>query len=151
MFAVNIEIRDGDGGVVGDLALNGEAGLLHPRGLEVGVKGGDIVGDALRESRRKITTLRIERTGHQRIGIGGEELVVVIVGVVEKDLRIADAVFGGNRGVVDLWDSDVEDPIACADDKWVSLAEGVGESRARAEIVGLERNFAGGRKKRIGN
>src|ERR1700693_353273 len=149
MFAVNIEIRDGDGGMVGDLALNGEAGLLHARGLEVRVKGGDIVGDALGESRRKITRLRIERAGHQRIGIGGKEPVVVIVGVVEKDLRIADAVFGGDGGVINLRDADIEDPIAGADDEWVSLAEGVRESSTRAEIVRLEGNFAGGREERV--
>src|SRR5579863_5396525 len=136
MFSVNVEIRNGDGGVVGDLALNGEAGLLHARGYEVRVKGGNIVGDALGESRRKITRLRIQRAGHQWVGIGGKELVVVKVGVIEKNLSIGDAVLGGNGGIVDLRDAHVKEPIAGADDKRVSLAEGVGESSARAEVVG---------------
>ena len=51
MFAVNVEIRDGNGGVVGDFALEGEAGLLHARRYVIAREGGDVIGDALGESR----------------------------------------------------------------------------------------------------
>ncbi len=54
MFAVDVEIRDRDGGVAGDFALESEAGLLHARSHEVGSERGDVVGDALGESGGKI-------------------------------------------------------------------------------------------------
>ena len=51
----------------------------------------------------------INRATYQRVGICGKNLVVVIVGVIEKDLSVGDAVLGGDRGVVDLRNADVED------------------------------------------
>ena len=72
--------------------------------------------------------------------------MAVIVGIVQKDLRVGDAVLGGDGGVVDLRNANVKNSIAGADDEWVGLADGIGQSGARAEIVGFERNFAGGRK-----
>ena len=147
MFAVDVEIGDGDGGVAGDFALEGEAGLLHARGDEVGSEGGNIVGDALGESGGQAAGGRGgERAAHNRIGIHGKNLIVVVVGIVEKDLRIGDSVFGGDGGVVDLRNADVEDPIAGADDERAGLAEGISESGARAEVVRIEGNFAGGRE-----
>src|ERR1022692_1995591 len=150
MFAVNVKIGDGDGGMAGDFALEGEAGLLDARGDEVGGEGGDVVGDALGESGGKIARRGHDRAGDQRVGICGEDLVVVVVGVVEKELSVGDAVFGGDGGVVDLRNADVERSVSGADDERVGLTDGVGESGARAEVVGFEGNFAGGRKQRIG-
>ena len=146
MFAVNVEVRDRDGGVVSDFALESNAGLLHTRGDEVGGEGGDVVGDALGESGGERAGCGHEGAGDQRIGIGGEDLVVIIVAVVEEDLRVGDAVFCGDYRVVDLRNADVEQSVAGADDEWVSVADGVGESGARAEVVGFEGNLAGGRK-----
>ena len=145
MFAVNVEIGDGDGGVAGDFAFESEAGLLHARGDEVRGEGGNIVGDAFGESGGKVAgSSGGERAAYQRVGIGGKDLMVVVVGVVEKDLSVGDAVFGGDGGVVDLRNADVEESIAGADDERVGLADGIRESGARAEVVRIEGNFAGG-------
>src|SRR5260370_32399401 len=138
MFTVDVQIRDRDGGVVGDFALESEAGLLDTRGDEVGGKGGDVVGDALSESGGKRARGRHDGAGDQRIGIRGKGLVVVILRVVEEDLRVGDAVFGGHDGVVDLRNADVEQSVAGTDDERVRAAEGVSESDAWAEDVRLE-------------
>ena len=92
MFAMNVEIGNGDGGVVGDLALESKAGLLHARRDEVRSEGGDVVGDALGESCREIAGGCGDRAAHERIGIGGEDLVIVVVGVVEENLSVGDSV-----------------------------------------------------------
>lgn len=88
VFAVDVEIGDGDGGVVGDFALEREAGLLHARGDEVGGESGNIVGDALGKSSREIAGSGSEWTGDERVGIGGKDLVIVVVGIVEKKLSV---------------------------------------------------------------
>ncbi len=49
MFAVNVEIGDGDGGAAGDFTLERQAGLLHARSHEVGGEGGNVIGDAFGE------------------------------------------------------------------------------------------------------
>ncbi len=147
MFAVNVEIGDGDGGVAGDFALDSQAGLLHARGYEIGGEGGDVVGYALSESGGQIARCgEVSGQIDQRVGIGGKDLVIVIVGVVQKDLSVGDAVFGGDGGVVDLRNANVEKSVSGADYERVGLADGIRESGARAEIVGLERDFAGGRE-----
>ena len=86
VFAVNVEVRDGDGGVVGDFALDREAGLLHARGHEVAGESGDVVGDALSESGGQTAGGGCNSAGYQRIGIGGEDLVVIEVRVVEEQV-----------------------------------------------------------------
>src|ERR1022692_113092 len=146
MFAVDVEIGSGDGGLAGDLALEREAALLHARGDEVSGEGGDVVGDALRESGGKTARDGNNRAADQRVGIGRKDLMAVIVGIIQKDLSVGDAVIGGDGGVVDLGNGDVEESVAGADDQRMRLAEGIGESGARAEVVGLEGNFAGGRE-----
>ena len=88
VFAVDVEIGDGDSGVVGDFALEREAGLLHARGDEVGGESGNIVGDALGKSSREIAGSGSEWTGDERVGIGGKDLVIVVVGIVEKKLSV---------------------------------------------------------------
>ncbi len=149
VFTVHIEIRDGDGSLVRDFAFQGEAHLLHPRGDEVGGESRNVIGDALREPGGKIAGRGSQRATYQRIGVGGEDLMVVEVGVVEKNLRVADAVLGGDGRVVDLRNANVEHSITRADDERVRPAEGVGESGARAEVVRIEGNFARGREQRI--
>ena len=142
MFAVDVEVRNRDSGVVGDFALEGEAGLLHTRSDEVGSEGGNIIGDALGESSGQLAgSGGGEQAAYQRIGIHGKNLIVVVVGVVEKELSVGDAVFGGDGGVVDLRNADVEDPVAGTDDERVGLADGVSETGARAEVMGIEGNF----------
>jgi hypothetical protein len=116
MLAVDIEIGDGYGGFADYLAFEGEAGLLHARGYEVGSEGGNVVGDALGESGGKVAGGGGgQRAAYERVGVGGEDLLIVIVGVVEKDLSVGDAVFGGDGGVVDLRNADVEESVSGAD------------------------------------
>jgi hypothetical protein len=147
MLAVNVEVGDGDGGVVGDFAFESETGLLDARGDEVRGEGGNVVGDAFGESGGEVAgSSGGEGAAYQRIGIHGKELMVVVVGVVEKELRVADAVFGGDGGVIDLRNADIEEPIAGANDEGVGLADGIRESGARAKVVRIEGNFAGGRE-----
>lgn len=134
MFAMNVEIGDGDGGVTGDFALERKAGLLNPRGNEVGREGGDIIGDTLGESGGKIAGRRRGGAGDQRIGIGGEDLAVGISIVVKKQLGVGEAVFGGDGGVIDLRDADIEQSVAAADDERMILAERIGESHAGAKL-----------------
>ena len=150
MFAVDVEVGDGDGGMVGDFAFEREAGLLHARSDEIGGKGGNVVSDALGEPSRKTASSRGYGATCQRVGIRGKDLMVVIVAVVEKKLGVGDAVVGGDGGVVYLRNANVEEAVAATDDEWSSLAEGIGKSGARAEIVRVERNFAGGWEKRVG-
>ena len=57
--------------------------------------------------------------------------------VVEEDAGIGDAVFGGDGGIVDLWDADVEEPVSRADDERAGVADGVRESDAGGEIIGI--------------
>src|SRR5580700_1699320 len=122
MFAVDVEVGDGDGRLAGDLTLEGEAGLLHARGDEVGGEGGDVVGDALRESGGETARCGHDGAAYQRVGIGGKNLVVVIVSVVKKELSVGDAVIGSDGGVVNLGNADIEESVAGADDERVSLA-----------------------------
>jgi hypothetical protein len=77
--------------------------------------------------------------------------MVVVVGIVEKELSVGDAVIGGDGGVIDLGNADVEQSVAGANYERVRFADGVSESSARAEVGGFEGNFAGGRKERIRN
>lgn len=149
MFAVDVEIGDGDGSVVGDFAFESKAGLLHARGDEVGGKGGNVVGDAFGESCWETAGGCGDRATHERIRVVGEDLMVVVVGVVEKDLSVGDAIFGGDGGVVNLRNADVEHSITRANHQRMILAEGISESGTRAEVVGLEGNFAGGWEQRI--
>jgi len=76
--------------------------------------------------------------------------VVVVVGVIEEDLRVGDAVFGLDDRVVNLGDANEEDAVSGADYERTGFAEGVGESGARGEVVGLEGDFAGRGKQRVG-
>ena len=69
---------------------------MHPRGDEIGCKSGDTVGDTRGESGWQGAGSSDERTAHERIGIGGKDLVVVVVSVVEEEAGIGDAVFGGD-------------------------------------------------------
>ena len=124
MFAANVEQRDGDRGVIGDLFFKCQADLLDARSDEVGGEGGDVVGDALGESRGKSAVRGVERTTYQRVGISGEDEVVVVVRVVEEDLGVGDAVFGLHDGVVNLRDANEEDAVSAADYEWTPVAEG---------------------------
>src|ERR1700693_6285917 len=98
MFAVDVEIGSGDGGLAGNLALKREAGLLHARGDEVEGEGGDVVGHSLSESRGKIACGGNNRAAYERVGISGKDLMAVIVGIIQKDLSVGDAVIGGDGG-----------------------------------------------------
>jgi len=73
-------------------------------------------------------------------------LMVVVVGVVEEELSVTDAVFGGDGGVVNLRNADVEESIAGTDHERAALADGIRDSGARAKVVRIEGNFAGGRE-----
>ena len=147
MFAVHIEIRNRDGSVSGDFALESQAGLLHPRSHKVGRECRHVVGHALRESGGKIArSCGRERAVNQRVGISGKDLMVVIVGSVKKKLSVGHAVLRGDGGVVDLRNADVEQSITRANHQRMSLADGIGESRSRSEIVRIERDLAGGRE-----
>src|ERR1039458_5266979 len=139
MFAMDVEIGNGDGRLACDFALERETGLLHARGDEVESESGNVIGDALRESGGDVARGGNHRAAHQRVGIGGKDLVVVVVGVVKKELSVGDAVIGGDGGVVDLGNADIEDSKAGADDQRSALADGVGESGARAEVVEIGR------------
>ena len=88
---------------------------------------------------------------HERVGIAGEDLVVVVVRVVEEDAGVGDAVIGLDDRVVNLRNADEEDAVSGADDEGTLVAEGVGESGARGEVIRLERNFAGWREQRVGD
>ncbi|MFZ1142932.1 MAG: hypothetical protein WAN76_27445 [Candidatus Sulfotelmatobacter sp.] len=125
--------------------------MLHARGDEVGGEGGDVVGDALGEAGGQRAGSRIERTSYERIGIAGEDLVVVVVRVVEEDAGVGDAVIGLDDRVVNLRNADEEDAVSGADDEWTLVAEGVSQSGARGEVIRLERNFAGWREQRVGD
>jgi len=65
-------------------------------------------------------------------------LTVIVVVVVEKYLGVIDAVFGGDGGVIDLRDADVEDSVTGADDERVGFADGVSESGTGGEIVRMK-------------
>ena len=145
-MCIRDRIGGGNGGLAGNLAFEREAGLLHARGDEVGGERRDVIGDALSESRREIARSGNNWATYQRVGISGKDLMVVIVGVVQKDLSVGDAVIGGDGGVVDLGNADVEESVADADDQGMRFADGVGQPGARGEVVGVERNFAGGRE-----
>lgn len=47
---------------------------------------------ALREAGRQVAVRAVYWTAHQRIGIRGEDLVIVIVIVPQENVRIRDAV-----------------------------------------------------------
>ena len=47
MFAMDVEIGEGDGGVVGDFFFESDAGLLDARSDEVGGEGGNVAGDGV--------------------------------------------------------------------------------------------------------
>ena len=76
--------------------------------------------------------------------------MVVIVRVVEEEAGVGDSVFGLDDRVVDLRNADEEDAVSSADDQRTRVAEGVGESGARSEIVGLERDLARRREQWVG-
>src|SRR5580692_2854517 len=136
MFAMNVEIRDRDGGLAGDFALEGEAGLLHARSNKVGGEGRHVVGHALAKSAGKIARSGgRKRAANQRVGIRGKDLMVVVVGSVKKNLSVSDAILGGDGCVIDLRNADVEQSIAGADYQGVSPADGIGQSSSRAEVV----------------
>src|SRR5271170_725907 len=141
VLAVNIKIGDSDCGFAGDLALESKAGLLHARRDEIRRESRDIVSDALRKSGWKITGRGRERAGEQRVRIDRKGRVVGEVRVVEKDLGVSDAIFRRDGGVVDLRNPDVKDSVAGANDEWMSLAEGIGESGARPEVAGIVGNL----------
>ena len=124
--------------------------MLHARSDKVRSEGGHIVGNAFGKSGGKIARSAGWGAANQRIRIDGEDLMVVVVpGVVEKNLRVGNAVFGGDGGVVDLRNADVKNAVAAANDERMIFTNGVGQSAARAEIVRIERNLAGGREQRI--
>src|SRR5579864_5555770 len=133
-----------------DFFFQREAGLPHAGSHEVGGEGGEIIGNSLGESGGQRAARRVKRAGHERIGIVGEDLSVVVVRIVEKKAGVGDAVFGLDDRVVDLRDADEEEAVSGADNEGASVAEGVSESGARREVVGFEGNFAGGWKQRIG-
>ena len=144
---MDVEIGDGDGGVVGDFAFESETGLLDARGDEVRGECGNVVGDAFGKSGGQVAgSGGGEGTAYQRVGIHGKELMVVVVGVVEEELSVTDAVFGGDGGVVNLRNADVEESIAGTDHERAALADGIRDSGARAKVVRIEGNFAGGRE-----
>ena len=151
MFAVNVEIGNRNGRMADHFAFERQAGLLHARSYKVGGESGDVVGDALRESSGEIARSGNNRATYQRVGISRKDLMAVIVGIIQKDLSVGDAVVGGDGGVVNLRNANVKNSIAGADNKRVGLADGVGEPGTRAEVVGFEGNFAGGREQRVGN
>jgi hypothetical protein len=72
--------------------------------------------------------------------------MVVVVGSVKKNLSVGDAVFRGDRGVIDLRNADVEQSIAGADYQGVGPTDGIGQSGSRAEVVRIEGDFAGRRE-----
>src|SRR5579864_9817716 len=146
MFAVDVEVGEGDGGVVGDFFFERDAGLLDAGSDEIRCEGGDVAGDALGESRGQHAVGGIERAAYQRIGVRGEYLAVEVMIVVKEYAGVGDAVFGGDGGVIDLGDADVEESVSGADDQRTGVADGVGESDAGGEVVGVVGNFSGGRK-----
>ena len=77
--------------------------------------------------------------------------MVVVVGVVEEEAGVGDAVFSGNGGVVNLRNADVENSVSGANNEWMFFAERIGEADARAEVKGFERNFARGWEEWIRN
>src|SRR5271166_4809941 len=112
MFAVDVQIGDGNGGLLGYFALDSKAGLLHARSYEVGGEGGNVVGDTLGESDWETARCGSERAGYEWVGIGRKDLVFVIVGVLEEQLSVGNAVIGCDGGVVDLGNADEEQSIA---------------------------------------
>ena len=61
--------------------------------------------------------------------------MAVIVVVIEEDLSVGNAVFGGDGRVVDLRNANVEETVAAADDERAIVTEGIGKSDARADVV----------------
>lgn len=158
MFAVHVEVRERNSGVVDDFFFESDASLLHARSDEVGSEGGDVARDgggivrhALAQCRRQSTICGIQGTAYQRIGICRKHrtvpvrkhLMIPVSRVVQKDLRVGDAIFGGNGRVVDLWDANVEESISGTDYERARVAEGVCESDAWGEVVGVVGNLAG--------
>src|SRR5882757_6285306 len=111
MFAVHVEIGNGNGGVAGYFALQRDTGLLHARSDKVGSKGGDSVSDALSESCGQRTCSGHDRAGDQGIGISRENLLVIIMRIVKEDAGICDSVLRGHNRVVDLGDAYIEQSI----------------------------------------
>jgi len=128
--------------VSGHFFFERQAGLLYARGHEVGSEGGNLVRDTLGESRGQRARGGHERTSYQRIGVGGKNLVVVVIGIVEEDLCVGDAVFGLDGRVIDLRDAHEKNAVSGANHEGASLAERIGQSGARGEVVGLERDPA---------
>ena len=94
VFSTNIEQGQGHRGAAHHFLFQSQAGLLHARSDEVRGKGGNSFRDALGKSRGERAGCGIKRTTYQRIGISGEDLVVVIIRVVEEEAGVGDTVFG---------------------------------------------------------
>jgi len=70
------------------------------------------VSYALREAGRQVAVRAVHWTAHQRIGIRGEDLVIVIVIVPQENVRIRDAVLLLDDCVVDLRNANEKDPVS---------------------------------------
>jgi hypothetical protein len=70
------------------------------------------VSHALSEPLGQCTVGGIERAAYKRVGIAREDLMVVIVSVVEEDVRIRDTVFCLQDGVVYLRNAHEENAIS---------------------------------------
>src|SRR5579859_238242 len=98
--------------MIGDFLFQGKAGLLHARGNKIGRKGGDFVGNALRESRGQGAVRRILRADDQRVGVRGKDLMVVVVGVVQEYVCIGNAIFSLDDRVIDLGNANEKDAVS---------------------------------------
>jgi hypothetical protein len=75
--------------------------------------------------------------------------VARVVIVIEEDLSVSDAIFRGDRRVVDLRNANVEETVAAPDDERTIVTDGIGESDARTDVERIERNLTRGRKEGI--
>jgi len=84
VLPVNVYVRHRKDRIAHDLFFQRRAGLLHSRGNKAWSERRDLVRYTLIESQGKGAVRRSRSALHQRVGIGREHLMIVVIRVVEE-------------------------------------------------------------------
>ena len=117
------------------VALQAQAGLVDFRRAEIVRERGDIRLHELLQVRGCLAGRRRGRAVHDGIGVLGEDLVVVVVGVIEEEVVSGKSVLTLNRRIVDLRNAGVEEAVAGAHHQRVIVSNGIRQANARRKVI----------------
>lgn len=97
---------------------------------------------SLRKALWKRAVRRIKRATDQRIGIRWKCLPIPVLRIIQKKLRVGDAVLCLDNRVVDLGNANVENPVPGPHNQRTFIAKRVCKACARSEVIWLKRDFS---------